>query len=142
MITSLGVKNCYLQNTPFLSPKKMIVNSRNERNKFFSQNKKHKMYRFLLQSYVRHVIQYCQPTRFKIPFFISHKALVNCGDPGSLLNGQKRGSRYWTGESVSFICNPGYRLFGPTTRMCLPSGKWSGLKPFCVGERTQCFAFN
>jgi len=57
--------------------------------------------------------------------------LVNCGDPGSPLNGQKRGSQYWTGESVSFICHPGYRLIGPATRVCLPSGNWSGVQPSC-----------
>jgi len=57
--------------------------------------------------------------------------LVNCLDPGSPSNGQKRGSRYWTGESVSFVCHPGYRLIGPSTRMCLPSGNWSGIQTSC-----------
>jgi len=57
--------------------------------------------------------------------------LINCLDPGSPLNGQKHGSRYWTGESVSFICHPGYRLIGPATRKCLPSGNWSGIQPSC-----------
>jgi len=57
--------------------------------------------------------------------------LVDCLDPGSPLNGQKLGLRYWTGESVSFICHPGYRLIGPTTRVCLPSGNWSGIQPTC-----------
>ena len=59
------------------------------------------------------------------------KVLVNCGDPGSPLNGQKRGSRYWTGESIRFHCHPGYRLIGPATRLCLPSGNWSGIQPSC-----------
>ena len=67
---------------------------------------------------------------------IFFKALVNCRDLGSPFNGQKLGSRFWTGESVSFICNPGYRLIGPASRMCLPSGKWSGEQPLCVvGKR-------
>ncbi|KAL9961652.1 hypothetical protein ACROYT_G030640 [Oculina patagonica] len=57
--------------------------------------------------------------------------LVNCGNPGSPINGEKVSSRYWTGESVSFICHPGYRLFGPTTRKCLSSGNWSGIQPLC-----------
>ena len=72
-------------------------------------------------------------------FFVCHVvclcfyllALVNCEDPGSPSNGQKRGSRYWTGESVSFLCDPGYHLTGPATRMCLPSGNWSGIQPSC-----------
>ncbi|KAL9961653.1 hypothetical protein ACROYT_G030641 [Oculina patagonica] len=57
--------------------------------------------------------------------------LVNCGDPGSPINGQKLGTRHWTGQSVSFICHPGYRLIGPTIRKCLPSGNWSGIQPSC-----------
>ncbi|KAL9962840.1 hypothetical protein ACROYT_G031985 [Oculina patagonica] len=43
-------------------------------------------------------------------------SLVNCGDPGSASNGQKLGSRHWTGQ---------------TTRKCLPSGSWSGIQPSC-----------
>ena len=58
-------------------------------------------------------------------------ALVNCGDPGTPSNGYKHGSRYWTGESVSFICDTQYHLTGPATRTCLPSGNWSGTQPSC-----------
>ncbi|XP_078381889.1 uncharacterized protein LOC144664619 isoform X9 [Oculina patagonica] len=58
-------------------------------------------------------------------------SFVNCGNPGSPLNGQSLGSRYWTGESVSFICLSGYRLIGPASRMCLSSGSWSGIQPSC-----------
>ena len=58
-------------------------------------------------------------------------ALVNCGDPDVLSNGRRHGSRYWTGESVSFVCDPEYHLTGPATRMCLPSGTWSGVQPSC-----------
>ena len=62
-------------------------------------------------------------------FYLS--ALVNCDDPGSPSNGHKRGSWYWTGESVSFLCDPQYHLTGPATRLCLPSGKWSEIQPSC-----------
>ena len=58
--------------------------------------------------------------------------LANCGDPGAPIKGQKLGSSYWTGESVTFICHPGYRLIGPALRRCLPSGHWSGVQPSCV----------
>ena len=69
-------------------------------------------------------------------FNIIFEVLVNCGDPGSPYKGRKFGTRYWTGEVVSYICNPGYRLNGPNTRMCLPSGSWSGVQPLCVvGKR-------
>ncbi|XP_022796673.1 uncharacterized protein LOC111335087 [Stylophora pistillata] len=57
--------------------------------------------------------------------------LNNCDNPGSPTNGQKHGSRYWTGERVSFTCMPGYRLIGPSVRLCLPSGQWSGVQPSC-----------
>ena len=57
--------------------------------------------------------------------------LANCGEPDVPMKGQKHGSRYWTGESVSFICHPGYRLIGPATRVCLTSGNWSGIQPSC-----------
>ncbi|KAL9953970.1 hypothetical protein ACROYT_G041454 [Oculina patagonica] len=57
--------------------------------------------------------------------------LVNCGNPGSPSEGQMIGSRFWTGEAVSFVCNPGYHLIGPSSRLCLPSGNWSGIQPEC-----------
>ncbi|XP_022799707.1 sushi, von Willebrand factor type A, EGF and pentraxin domain-containing protein 1-like [Stylophora pistillata] len=59
-------------------------------------------------------------------------ATVNCGNPGSPRNGQKHGSLYWPGESVSFTCMPGYRLSGPSSRICLPSGQWSGVQSSCL----------
>ena len=62
-------------------------------------------------------------------FYLS--VLLNCDEPGSPSNGHKRGSWFWTGESVSFLCDPQYHLTGPATRMCLPSGKWSGIQPSC-----------
>lgn len=58
-------------------------------------------------------------------------ALVNCGNPGTPSNGQKLGERYWTGQSVSFVCDSQYHLTGSATRMCLPSGNWSGIQPSC-----------
>ena len=63
--------------------------------------------------------------------FIYLKALVNCGNPGTPSNGQKLGERYWTGQSVSFVCDSQYHLTGSATRMCLPSGNWSGIQPSC-----------
>ena len=62
-------------------------------------------------------------------FYIS--VLTNCGEPGSPSNGLKHCSRYWIGESVSFVCEPEYHLTGPAARMCLPSSNWSGVQPSC-----------
>lgn len=58
-------------------------------------------------------------------------SLVSCDNPGAPSNGQKRGLRYWPGESVSFVCDPQYHLSGPASRTCLSSGNWSGVQPSC-----------
>lgn len=58
-------------------------------------------------------------------------SLASCGNPGAPQNGQKRGLRYWPGESVSFVCDPQYHLTGSVIRTCLSSGNWSGLQPSC-----------
>lgn len=61
--------------------------------------------------------------------------LASCGNPGAPQNGQKRGLRYWPGESVSFVCDPQYHLTGSVIRTCLSSGNWSGLQPSCKLSR-------
>jgi hypothetical protein len=61
-------------------------------------------------------------------------AVMNCGFPGYLDNGEVTGHSYLFGDTVSFSCSPGFRLFGPTSQLCLPNGTWSGLKPVCEGE--------
>lgn len=35
--------------------------------------------------------------------------------------------------SASYRCEPGYKLEGKKKRKCLPTGKWTGKKPKCVG---------
>ena len=48
-----------------------------------------------------------------------------------LSNGRRHGARYWTGEAVSFVCDPEYHLTGPATRVRLASGNWTGVQPSC-----------
>ncbi|KAL9980581.1 hypothetical protein ACROYT_G009187 [Oculina patagonica] len=65
--------------------------------------------------------------------------LPSCGKPGTPSNAMPIGSNYWVGEYVRYLCHPGYTMFGPAVRRCLPSGRWSGYagpqctnKPECV----------
>ena len=77
----------------------------------------------------------CLSLRILLSINLFLKVLANCGDPGAPINGQKLGSSYWTGESVTLICHPGYRLIGPAVRRCLPFGKWSGVQPSCISGK-------
>ena len=42
----------------------------------------------------------------------------------------------YLGSQIGFVCSPGYRLTGPTTRECMPDGKWGGHSPKC--EEIRC----
>jgi len=58
--------------------------------------------------------------------------VVDCGNPGDLANGLKKGSDNTTYLSeVKYFCNPGYILSGSRERKCGADGKWSGTKPIC-----------
>lgn len=57
--------------------------------------------------------------------------LVGCGDPGVPVHGYKIGENYWAGELVTFACDAGYHLEGPTNRLCLENGNWSNVVPTC-----------
>ena len=57
--------------------------------------------------------------------------LVGCGDPGVPVYGYKIGENYWAGEMVTFACDAGYHLEGPTNRLCLENGNWSNVVPAC-----------
>jgi len=57
--------------------------------------------------------------------------LVKCGDPSVPVNGYKIGEHYWAGQMVTFACDAGYHLEGPTKRLCLENGNWSDVTPTC-----------
>ncbi|KAM6965430.1 sushi domain-containing protein 2 [Aplochiton taeniatus] len=76
----------------------------------------------------------------------SHKALiqdlepvVSCGWQPTPRNGQKKGTCYLEGETLSFSCDEGYLLYGSPQRTCLKEGAWSGTQAFCVTENTLGF---
>ncbi|ELU07763.1 hypothetical protein CAPTEDRAFT_103334, partial [Capitella teleta] len=58
---------------------------------------------------------------------------VNCGDPGTPINGIKEGVIHTLNSKVQFKCQPGYMLTGPTELTCRSSGEWNGSKPSCSG---------
>ena len=47
------------------------------------------------------------------------------------VHGYKIGENYWAGQMVKYTCDTGYRLEGPTNRMCLENGNWSDVVPKC-----------
>ena len=43
-------------------------------------------------------------------------------------------SSYFHGTTVTYHCNTGYYLFGPTTRTCTSTGRWSGSLTHCLSK--------
>ena len=54
-----------------------------------------------------------------------------CNEPTPPENGYLIGSEFWEGKSVTYKCNEGYELQGPTVRVCDGSGEWTGEEPTC-----------
>ncbi|XP_068747694.1 uncharacterized protein [Montipora capricornis] len=67
----------------------------------------------------------------------SRIVLPDCGDPGSPANAVVISRNHWAGEFVRYLCHPGYTMFGPAVRKCLPSGQWSGFMPTCT-DKPEC----
>ena len=58
----------------------------------------------------------------------------DCGDPGSVTNGQRQLTSTTVGSQVTYTCNEGYRQGGSRTRVCQSSGRWSGSAAQCTGK--------
>ena len=56
-----------------------------------------------------------------------------CDDPVAPSNGGKIYSGNLEGDTVTYFCNKGYRLFGDENRTCQSNGEWSGIQPRCDG---------
>ena len=63
--------------------------------------------------------------------------VIDCGDPGTLSNGNRTGSVFTFGRTVRYRCNQGYKLSGSSNRTCEASGRWSGNKTDCKGRTVQ-----
>ncbi|GFR11206.1 sushi, von Willebrand factor type A, EGF and pentraxin domain-containing protein 1 [Trichonephila clavata] len=58
-------------------------------------------------------------------------ARISCGFPGYIANGYINGRQYFFQDIIQYVCNPGYRLSGESTRTCQVDNKWSGNTPRC-----------
>ncbi|XP_041368178.1 CUB and sushi domain-containing protein 2-like [Gigantopelta aegis] len=63
-------------------------------------------------------------------------AVVICGSPGTITNGQVHGSSYNYGNIVRYSCNQYYNMSGNSQQTCQNSGIWSGAKPRCIFVNT------
>ncbi|XP_048409358.2 sushi, von Willebrand factor type A, EGF and pentraxin domain-containing protein 1-like [Stegostoma tigrinum] len=55
---------------------------------------------------------------------------INCGNPGSILNGYYKASKWTVGSNVTFYCDIGYKITGRDYRQCTADG-WDGEAPSC-----------
>eukprot|EP00111_Clytia_hemisphaerica_P015651 TCONS_00046199-protein len=59
--------------------------------------------------------------------------IKNCGDPGNLQNGVRKGDGNTTyGSTVRYFCDPRYIFSGSRERKCQADGTWSGTQPACT----------
>ena len=70
-------------------------------------------------------------------YYCSHYyafALVDCGDPGTLVNGSRSFKDTLEGSIVIYTCNDGFELVGNVTQICeltLDGPFWSFTRPRC-----------
>ena len=59
------------------------------------------------------------------------KKPLSCGSPGQVANSVRTVTGQSVGQTVTFKCNPGYRMSGSSIRRCLQVGRWSHSLPTC-----------
>ncbi|XP_039594736.1 fibulin-7 [Polypterus senegalus] len=57
--------------------------------------------------------------------------VVTCPSLEAPQNGVKYGSKNFVDHEIHFFCNQGYKLIGPSTRVCQENGSWTGVNPIC-----------
>ena len=62
-----------------------------------------------------------------------------CNELAAPENGYLIGSEFWEGKSVTYKCNDGYGLQGPTVRACNESGVWTGEEPTCEPKHGELY---
>ncbi|CAH1248684.1 CSMD1 [Branchiostoma lanceolatum] len=55
---------------------------------------------------------------------------ITCGDPGEVRNALRILTGTFYGDTVTYICDPGFLLVGNETHVCNEDGYW-GVPPFC-----------
>ena len=58
----------------------------------------------------------------------------DCGATHAPANARTSTSGTTVGHTVTYRCNPGYRIMGTSTRTCQSNGQWSGSQPSCARE--------
>lgn len=65
-----------------------------------------------------------------ITYFVP--AVIMCGQPPAIRNGQVEGSDLQWGSSVAYSCFSGYQLSSPGIATCEGNGTWRGEIPQCL----------
>ncbi|XP_060580368.1 sushi, von Willebrand factor type A, EGF and pentraxin domain-containing protein 1-like [Ruditapes philippinarum] len=58
--------------------------------------------------------------------------ITNCGGLSNPANGLVSASQTTFGQRATYVCNPGYKIQGISTRTCQPDGSWSVREPTCL----------
>lgn len=73
----------------------------------------------------------------KLIFFISATVAMTCNDPGTPQNGTRYGDSREPGDTISFQCDPGYKIQGVSEITCVQLNSrffWQPDPPTCIGE--------
>ena len=69
-------------------------------------------------------------------YTLSHSTGVDCSTPKQPNHGTVNYDGTGYNMVVSYKCDEGYSLTGPSARVCQFNGNWSGEEPFCERKHT------